>query len=133
MIDVWKARSVVNLEAIARYHEIVQNALDDYKHNIDRRSIQPPNYKTEEEHSVYDFDDSGHYDEDSVNNNLSLSNDSDIEIQHFNNDDEINDLHDNEQNILINEKVIRDGSGVAEAENEIDHYRHEVVLYPNHH
>lgn len=120
----------MNLESIARYHEIVQNALDDYNHNVDRRSIQPQSKQNDENHSEDGFDDFGQYDPNSVNNNPSLSNDSDIEIQHFDNPDEFNDLHDNEQNVLINEKVIRDGSRVAEAENEIDHYRHEVNLIP---
>lgn len=123
----------MNLEAIARYHEIVQNALDDSNHNVDRRSMKPQNQRIEDDYSEDGFHDIEQYDENSINNNLSVSNDSDIEIQHFDNPDEFNDIHDNEQNVLINEKVIRDGSRVAEAENEIDHYRHEVTFIPYYH
>ena len=124
LISVWKDRSVVSNEKIQKYERIVQNALNDYENQYDNyTSNTQKEEEEEEEEDPYQDTYDNHYQNDEP---PSFSDNSEIETNPLESVNDYEEMKECEKNQLVTEAVLREGSQIGLAEEEVDHFRHDV-------
>ena len=124
LISVWKDRCVVSKDKIEKYEKIVQNAINDYENPYNNYSSYNQKEEEKEEDPYPDnYDDQYQNDEPP-----SFSDNSDININPLESVNDYEEINDCEKNQLVMEAVLREGSQIGLAEEEVDHLRHDVCF-----